>query len=164
MEEEISLVELQDITTDDPAAVRRKLRRRETVTDNPLAIDMIYAQRFTVLRKSDEDVFMQKLTQYAERLLSDAHIGIVFFKAEIFSNANVKQKTLRCVGDACKTEFAVTLHTFAEECLTESKVKIIEDQYLPSLINGSSGKPVAKLMSTDLVTHHDTMFRKPVYK
>lgn len=164
MELEEGQQQVEDITPRSPEAIRRELRRRETVTGNTLAIDIIYAQRFILVDESYGEDFMKKISQYADAMLNDVRIGVVFYKAQIFTNSNVKRETSICVGNCPDREYVASFHAFSEDCLTESKLRIIEDDFLPSLITGANGEEVAKLTSTDIVTHHDTQLRKPVYK
>ena len=152
-----------EIEPADPEAVRRELRRRETLTGNPLALDIIYSQRFTLHKESGKKEFKENILLYADRMLNDQDFGIVFFKARVFSNTNVKRETAIRFGDDPGKEYVLHFHAFAEDFLTDAKVQQIEEVFLPILLTGANGEQLAKLESTDLIIHKDTSLRKPVY-
>ena len=74
-----------DTEPSDPKAVRKRLRRRETVTGNPLSIDVIYAQRLTLLQPSKEEEFQRRIKKYADDMLNNEQFGVVFYKAREYS-------------------------------------------------------------------------------
>ena len=161
---EMELVSGGDIDPDDPEAVKRELRRRETVKGNTLCIDIIYMQRFILLQESKEEEFVAKLSGkdgYTHKMLNDEKFGIVFFKARVFSNKRVKHR----IGDSRQgVEYIMHFHAFAEEYLTDEKVHMIKVEFLPPLLTSSDGEPLAELLSTELNIHEDTKTRKPVYE
>lgn len=147
----------------DPEEARRELRRQETLTGNVLATDVIYIQHFSLLDADYGAEFKEKIIEYANEMLNNKKLGIVFFKARIFSNVNVKSETSVSVGDLPGKEFVVHFHAFAEDFLTEDKLQMIDNEFLPLLLTGRSSKHIARVVSTDIVTLTSTSHRKPVY-
>ena len=141
-----------------------ELRRRDTVKNNQLSIDIIYLQRFKLLQNSKASEFKQSVLKYVNSLLNDEQFGIVFFKARIFSNREVNPEDSLRVGDSHPgVEYVLHFHAFAEESLTDEKVRMIKLKFLPQLLNDSNGEPLAVLTATELIIHEDTDFRSPVY-
>ena len=141
-----------------------EILRRETVEENPLSIDVIYLQRFTLLQRNKASEFKQSVLKYVNSLLNDEKFGIVFFKARIFSNREVNPEDSLRVGDnPSEVEYLLHFHAFAEEYLTDEKVRMIKFNFLPQLLKDSNGEPLAKLTATELIIHEDTDFRSPVY-
>ena len=157
-------VESGDIYPSDPEKVKKELRRRETVTGNPLSLDVIYTQRLTLLQPTAADDFKQRILKYTDDMLNDAQFGIVFFKARIFSNKDVeREKLVRVEGTRPAVDYVLHFHAFAEDYLTDEKVDMIKSTFLPRLLNDSNDQPLAELTSTELIIHEDTKCRKPVY-
>ena len=159
----VELVNASDISSADPEAVRKELRSQETLTGNILATDVIYIQHFTLLDADYGAEFKERIIAYVDKLLNNKKIGIVFFKARIFTNVNVKRETSISVGDLPGREFIVHFHAFAENFLTEDKLQMIDNEFLPLLLTGCSDKQIAKVVSADIVTLTNTSHRKPVY-
>ena len=148
-------------------AARKELRRRETLTGNPLSMDVVYMQRIVLLQESKGEEFKKRIIEYADKMLNDEKFGIVFFKARVFSSESVEREdssSLRGDGDdRSGVGYVLHFHVFAEEYLTEKKMQTIKDEFLPKVLVASDGEPLAELASTELTVHEDTNFRKPVY-
>ena len=162
-ETQIELISASNTSSTDPEAVRRELRSQETLTGNVLATDVIYIQHFTLLDADYRAEFKERIHEYADKMLNNKKFGIVFFKAQIFSNVNVKREASISVGDVPGKEFVVHFHAFAENFLTEDKLQMIDTDFLPLLLTGCSNKQIAKVVSTDIVTLTSSSHRKPVY-
>ena len=148
-----------------PSEARMKLIRRESVTDNPLTRDVIYTQRFILHDEDKREDFLRNVHDYIGKMLNDEKFGIVFFKARVFSNKHINDKDALPADDKPVVDYRLDFHTFAEENLTDTKVRTIKEEFLPRLLLSSTGdsKPLAKLKSTDIITHEDTSLRKPRY-
>lgn len=154
---------LEIVTDPSSASVTSKQHRRETVVGNVLALDTIYIQQFTFLDDKYSPEFNKNVMSYTDRMLNDPDFGIVFFKAQIFNNSNVKKETELIIGDTTDLQYTLHFHCFAEDCLTNEKVQRIEKDFLPRLLTGASGEPLARLDSTDFIIHRDTNLRKRQY-
>ena len=147
-----------------PAQFRAELRRQETVTGNPLSIDVIYMQRFELLDGSNDEDFEGKVETYARDLLNDTAIGIVFFKVQVFSNKGVtKEESIEAEDYDLKKELILHFHAFSVEYLTKEKVDKIGKKRRESLLD-SEGKELAKLKETQLMVHNNTFPRRPEYE
>ncbi len=162
MAEEIEVnIELPSSTMEHESLV--KVKRRETLTGNRLTIDSIYLQQFKVLDQAHKEEFKRNIETYSGKLLNDPQFGLVFYKAHVFSNSNVKVTESILAGDEDPSlQYILHFHAFDVEFLTEDKVKQIEERYLPQLLN-SNGQPIAKLIETKVMIHEDTDIRKPAY-
>lgn len=150
-------------------AARRALRSRETLTGNPLSMDVVYTQRIMLLQESKEEEFKKRIMDYTDKMLNDERFGVVFFKARVFSNKSVVQERGDSGSDGDDQDdqsgvgYVLHFHLFAEEYLTEKKVRMIKTDLLPKVLIASDGEPLAELASAELTVHEDTNFRKPVY-
>ena len=146
-----------------PEVTKKALRRQETLTGNPLSVDVIYMQRFELLADSQESEFEEKVENYAKELLNDDAIGIVFFKVRIFTNKGVKNEDSIRVGDQnLKREYILHFHAFSVEYLTKTKVDKIGQKWKDTLKDGN-GQELATLKETQLMIHNKTFPRKPTY-
>ncbi len=160
MANEIEYIELPS-TTEHEHPVR--LKRSETLTGNRLTIDSIYLQQFKVLDRAHKEEFKRNIETYSANLLNDPQLGLVFYKAHVFSNRKVKVTDSILAGDEDPSlQYILHFHAFDVEFLTEHIVKQIEERHLPQLLN-SNGQPIAKLIETKVMIHEDTDIRKPAY-
>ncbi len=135
----------------------------DSLKNNSLAIDAIFMQEVRVLEQNKVKEFKESITTYANKLLNDQKFGIVFYKAHIYSNSDVKQEDSIRIGDMQpNVEYILHFHTFAVEYLTKDKVQEIQQHYLPDLLD-SEGHRIAEVTDTKLVVHEGTDHRKPVY-
>lgn len=157
-------IEMPSPTTEhEPNITSVTVKRRETLTGNRLTIDSIYLQQFKVLDPAHKEAFKRSIETYSANLLNDPQLGLVFYKAHVFSNSNVKVTDSILAGDEDPSlQYILHFHVFDVEFLTEDKVKQIEERHLPNLLS-SNGQLIAKLIETKVMIHEDTDIRKPNY-
>ena len=123
----------------------------------------MYMQRFELKDDCPENEFEEKIENYAKELLNDDAIGIVFFKARIFTNKGIKSEDSIRVGDLnLKKEYTLHFHAFSVEYLTKAKVDKIGQKWKDILV-GKDGQELATLKETQLMIHNNTFPRQPKY-
>ena len=156
-------MELSEEIQAHPEITKKAFRRQETLTGNPLSIDVIYMQQFELKDDSDQNEFDRKIENYAKESLNNDAIGIVFFKVCVFTNKDIKDEDSIRVGDLnLKKEYTLHFHAFTVECLTKAKVDRIGQGWRDTL-KDENGQDLATLKETRLMIHSNTFHRKPNY-